>query len=256
MRPDRAILERIEAQLLRGLATGSEAHETAAFRVFLWAHGDVFYRNRAAPVRRIPEWQNAIAEMSSVFTRAGRVPRLEFLQERWPDLAPALEHAGFRLEMEAPVMALVPAAEDDQPVPDIRLLDHGTSFHLIGRLLARAEAAFGMPGREQDPREISQMAREIASGTTMTAACVLEGEPVAAASLIGVGPEAELAGVWTDPEHRRRGLAHAVCRRLLTSYASRGGELVWLSAGDDKSERLYRRLGFVPMATQLNYART
>jgi predicted GNAT family acetyltransferase len=99
------------------------------------------------------------------------------------------------------------------------------------------------------------MAREIASGTTMTAVCRIDGEPVAAASLIGVGAEAELAGVWTAPRHRRRGLAEAVCRRLLTGFAARGGELVWLSAGNATSERLYRRLGFEPVGTQLNYAR-
>ena len=89
-----------------------------------------------------------------------------------------------------------------------------------------------MPPRDLDPREVTQMGRELASGTTMTTVCQIEGEAVAAASLIGVGAEAELAAVWTAPRYRRRGLAEAVCRRLLTSFAARGGELVWLSAGN------------------------
>ncbi len=249
------MLERIEQQLLRGLASGSEAHETTAFRIFLWAHGDVFYRNRAAPVRRPASWASAIAEMAAVFTSAGRVPRLEFFEERWPDLASALEAAGFTMEMEAPAMAMVPRALDEQPRRDIQLLDRSASFALIGRLLAASEAAFGMSPRRHDPREITQMAREIAAGTTMTTVCLIEDQPVAAASLIGVAAEAELAGVWTTPRLRRKGLACAVCRRLLTGFAARGGELVWLSAANLASERLYGRLGFTPVGTQLNYAR-
>jgi predicted GNAT family acetyltransferase len=83
---------------------------------------------------------------------------------------------------------------------------------------------------------------------------VADGElPVSGSSLIGPGPVAELAGVWTRPPWRRRGYARAVCRLLLERYFAAGGELAWLSAGDLASGALYRRLGFVPCGVQLNY---
>ena len=92
-------------------------------------------------------------------------------------------------------------------------------------------------------------------GATLCAASLSDGRPVSGASLIGIGAEAELAGVWTSEDARRQGRAEAVCRALLGRYFGLGGELVWLSAGDGDSARLYRRLGFRPIGTQLNYAK-
>jgi ribosomal protein S18 acetylase RimI-like enzyme len=70
-----------------------------------------------------------------------------------------------------------------------------------------------------------------------------------------VGPEAELAGVWASPGYRRHGHARTVCAALLRRFfLDLGGELAWLSAGDEDSEALYRTLGFTRVGTQLNYA--
>jgi ribosomal protein S18 acetylase RimI-like enzyme len=68
---------------------------------------------------------------------------------------------------------------------------------------------------------------------------------------IGAGT-GELAGVWTDPQKRRQGLAYAVCRQLLAEYADAGFDLCWLSAAEG-AQRLYEKLGFVRVGTQLNY---
>jgi predicted GNAT family acetyltransferase len=57
--------------------------------------------------------------------------------------------------------------------------------------------------------------------------------------------------VGTRPAFRRRGLAQAVCRRLLDTYFA-GGEMAWLSAAAG-AEPLYARLGFRPVGTQLNF---
>ena len=90
---------------------------------------------------------------------------------------------------------------------------------------------------------------------TICAASLVGGRPVSGASLIGVATDAELAGVWTLTHARRQGRAEAVCRALLGHFFEQGGELAWLSAGGNHSERLYRRLGFIPVGTQLNYAK-
>ena len=248
-------LERIERQALRGFAAGSEVYEADAFRVFLWSQGDIFYRDRATPVRRARAWAPAIGAMRAVFAAAGRVPRLEFLTERWPDLAPALDGAGFRRELTAPVLATSPAAQAFPAPPEIRLLDAAAAPDLLADLLTETEIAFGMPRRVPEPHEVDRFRRELAAGTCMTALCMAEGRPIGSASLIGVGDDAELAGVWTAAAYRCRGIAQAVCSSLLSAFAERGGELVWLSAGNAASLRLYRRLGFGPVGTQLHYSR-
>jgi predicted GNAT family acetyltransferase len=65
----------------------------------------------------------------------------------------------------------------------------------------------------------------------------------------GVG---ELAGVWTAARLRKQGLAYALCHRLLQEYAAAGYTLCWLSAAVG-AQRLYEKLGFVTVGTQLNY---
>lgn len=250
------VLERLQSQVRRGFAARSETCETAAFRVHIWHSPDAFYRNRALALRQPESWASAIAEMEAVFARAARVPRIELFEELWPELGPALEQAGWVCEACAPVMVLDAGGLAAGPAADgVALLGEGTARGLVREFIRAVEAVFGMPPSAETGGEIDVLMRDLAGGATLCAASLVDGRPVSGGSLIGLGAEAELAGVWTAEDHRRQGRAEAVCRALLGHFFGHGGELAWLSAGDDDSERLYRRLGFVPVGTQLNYAR-
>jgi ribosomal protein S18 acetylase RimI-like enzyme len=250
------LLRRLAGQVARGFAAGSEIHESSAFRVHIWRNGEVFYRNRALAVRRPASWAPAIDEMAAIFTAADRVPRLEFFEQLWPDLVPALERAGWVCEMRAPLLALEAAAFAAGPArADIALIRPGDPRSLVRDFIRAAELVFEMPESPEDGSEIDLMLHGLGSGVTLCAASLDGGRPVSGASLIGVGAEAELAAVWTRFEARRQGRAEAVCRALLGHFFSHGGEVAWLSAGDGAAERLYRRLGFAPVGTQLNYAK-
>jgi ribosomal protein S18 acetylase RimI-like enzyme len=133
------------------------------------------------------------------------------------------------------------------------LLDGVTPPDLAADFLERGQRAFG--GAPPDSGELAQFRRDLAEGATLAAARLLDGRPVAGACLIGVGREAELAAVWTSPDHRRQGHASAVCTTLAAAFLARGGELVWLSASGAGSLALYEQLGFRRVGTQLNYAR-
>lgn len=248
---DPALLLRIERQAHRGFGRGSTIHDTGAFRIYLWPRPEPFYRNRALPVAEPPSWAPAIQALVTIFDAAAREPRLEFLAERWPTLPAALEAAGFIRESRAPVLVL------DHPPGHVEaggmLLGPESPPALSAAFLSAAQAVFGVPA-PGDPGELTQLRIDLRDGATLAATRLVAGEPVAGASLIGVGAEAELAGVWTRPEHRRRGHARAVCALLLGHFFAHGGELVWLSAGGEGSEGLYRQLGFVAAGTQLNYA--
>lgn len=255
-----AFLARLERQIRRGLARGSEVRQAGgAFRLYLWPRPEPFYRNRALPVAAPDggDWRPSVAAMLAAFAEAGREPRLEFFAERWPDLPAALETAGLRRELEAPVLAANAPPPDGSAPQDtaVRLLGPGMSRATRRAFLAGAQAAFGHGGEagEPDAGEVEQLGRDLDDGATLVAARMEGDEPVAGASLIGIGAEAELAGVWTAPGHRRRGHAAAVCAALTRRFFAAGGELVWLTAGGDGSERLYRRLGFERVGTQLDY---
>jgi ribosomal protein S18 acetylase RimI-like enzyme len=252
-RADLALLARIHGQLHHGLAGAGTHREAGAFRLYLWPRDDAFYRTRALPARRPPGgWSDAIVRLRAACAAAGATPRLEILDELWPDLAGALLAAGFACELRATVLAR-PADAPAAPAADPATLLEEAAPDRLAAFIAAAEAAHGFAPRPIPPEEPARLAADIARGRTMLAAVLEDGRPVAGASLIGIGRDAELAAVWSAPERRRLGFAAAVCARLLAAFAARGGALVWLGTGDGAAERLYRRLGFVPVGTQLSF---
>ncbi|MFO1068750.1 MAG: GNAT family N-acetyltransferase [Geminicoccaceae bacterium] len=254
MSPDLPLLAQLQGQLRRALLAGSEVVDTATFRLHVWPHGDLFYRNIAVPRRRPADWDPAIGELLDRLAELGRSPRLEFIEELWPDLPAALEVAGLRCEMRAPVMVLDVIRTPPGPsAPAVRLAPD-LPDESLARFIARGEAVFGMSPRAIPTRELDELRRDLATGRTIATVVRAGEDPVAAASLAGCDREAELAGVWTAPAHRRQGLATACCRLAIAAFARSGGALVWLSAPEPDGERLYRQLGFVPVGTQLNYA--
>jgi ribosomal protein S18 acetylase RimI-like enzyme len=251
----RTLLSRLAAQFAAAVADGSEVHATEGFRVHLWREADPFYRNVAIPAGPAGDRRRAIAAMAAVFEAHGRIPRLEFFAELWPGLAEALEEEGFVLERRAGVLTLDTAPEP-APAAAPRLLDATTPPEELEIFLAQAAAAFGEPALAPAPGELDRFARGLRQGSIAAATVPApDGTPLSGASLIRSGPVAELAGVWTMPAWRRRGLARAICALLLARFFGTGGEVAWLSAGDAASEALYRSLGFVLCGTQLNYAR-
>ncbi len=77
--------------------------------------------------------------------------------------------------------------------------------------------------------------------------------PAGIASLSPIDAVAELTGVATHPQFRRRGVAATLSSLLLRTHFARGGTMVWLSAGDAVAQATYHKLGFHQIDTRLNY---
>lgn len=267
-----ALHEAIEAQFLRAMGRGAEVVETPAFRVHLWPTPDPFYRNVAVPSRRPEDWHPAIQAMRAAFAAAARPPRLEFIEERWPDLAAALERAGLAESARQRLMVATtpPAVPPDGP--PVRLLPAAPP--VIERYLLAVLEAFAQPLDQQTiVAEAKKLAREIRAGTCRVAVITAEaGRALAGASLIGIdtdaasGPRriAELAGVWTAPDASSRGFATRVAATLLRGFLDPepvtgsdpgpSDSLAWLSADGERVTALYSRLGFRPIGWQRNYS--
>ena len=250
-RPD--ILSRLAAQFASAVAEGSTRHETTGFRVHIWPTPDPFYRNVAIPTGPDCCRPDAVAAMLATFAAHGRLPSVEYFHELWPALAPVLTAQGLVLDSRGDVMALdvPPAAVTARSAA--RRLTLADPPDAIGAFLLGAANVFGQRAGLLAPGEIDRFAEGLERGT-LAAAWVRRGrQPVAGASLIGRGPVAELAGVWTLPAFRRQGHARACCRLLLGDFFARGGELVWLSVHEPAAGALYADLGFWPCGTQLNF---
>jgi ribosomal protein S18 acetylase RimI-like enzyme len=211
------------------------------------------------------DWTDAVADMVAVFAQHGKRPRLEFIADLHPHLPAALEQAGLVCESRAPVMVwqasgLAPAP-NPQPQMHYRRLTAENETLLKAHLIQQS-IAFGGTGEDEDALGwLPNLQRGLADGLVMGA--VLEqatllkqgGELLSGAVIqMGEGP-GELAGVWTAPQWRSRGLAFALCRQLLAEYTALGHTTCWLSAAEG-AQRLYEKLGFVCVGTQLNYGGT
>lgn len=248
-----AVLERLERSLRQAIARRRRVLVLPAFEVFLAESGD-YLLNLAVPTEREADWDEAVAGLLERFRASGRRARLEFFAELHPGLGAALEARGFALELRAPVMTLV--AADLAPAPETppgRYLRYGPDDgDALKRFLLRQHRAYGGEAKVDPLAFYESLCAGLADGSVWVMGLEVGGEVVAGASLILEREASELAGVWTHPDERRRGLAFAVCQRLLFEHFVAFRAPCWLSAAAG-AEGLYRRLGFRWAGTQLNY---
>jgi ribosomal protein S18 acetylase RimI-like enzyme len=193
---------------------------------------------------------SGIDALLETFAKHGRRARVEYFHDLYPGLAAALESQGFELEMNAPLMTLEPAdlAKREAP-PGFRRLVPGDDA-LMEDFFRRQSVAFGGDGGDDALSWLPQIKAGLECGTIMAACILQDGRPVSGAVIQG-HDDAELAGVWTLPDFRKRGLAFAVCQSLLRDYFQTRG-LSWLSSAED-ALRLYKKLGFKRVGSQRNY---
>lgn len=244
-------LARAERALVLQARHGRRAVAAGALLACFAPDGSDDFLHIAVPGAADPDdWAPSVRRLLEL--GPGRVPRLEFMEELHPDLPAALEARGFRTSARA--AAMVTTAGDLGRLPDAPVgpppLDLAEAPRHLGRFLDAQAQAFGMaPGSGR--LFFDRLRAGLADGSVLAAARLEGDTPVSGATLLVTSEGAELAGVWTSPERRRRGLALGVCRHLLASALDHGVDFVWLSAAPDAAH-LYRRLGFRRVGTQVN----
>lgn len=245
------LLLRLQASQVAAASRGRKVIESGPFTILLNEHSELVWFNYAIPNREGFSDQ-AIADMKLAFYENGRVPRLEFLESLWPSLGEWLSNNGFSVQGRVPLMLC--DAESFRPVNladrDVRILsadDDIPSYVSVGSL------AFGEVSTPEEQR-VARHRLQIAEGSLRCAMAYCEGLPAAVACTMPESGVAELAGVGTRQEFRRRGLASAVSSILMEDlFRSDPRALVWLGAGDDVAKAVYEGLGFRTIGFQLFY---
>lgn len=253
----RPILTQIEANMR---AVGRQVRQViglVGFEIFI-SSGQLDRLTFAVPLPAEPiHWAGAIAAMQAVFAQYGKRPRLEYIADLHPDLGLALEQAGLVCESRTPVMVLHTA--DLAPPPLQNPLAHyrplmADDDSLLRAYLMNQSIAYGGFGGQNALEWLPNLQHSLANGGLMGAVLEQAGEVVSGATIQIGGGMGELAGVWSAPQWRGRGLAFALCQQLLVEYTAVGYTHCWLSAAEG-AQRLYEKLGFVYVGTQLNYGR-
>lgn len=141
-------------------------------------------------------------------------------------------------------------------VGEPRVADDADTDLLTGWFDAFFVEAFGS---QSNPAASLGLLTAVADGGGHVVLWTVDGEPVAMARVHGcllgmsrIGP------VYTPPEHRGRGYGAAVTAHAVRHASSRGARDVVLFAdvANPVSNRIYRRLGFVPVGEHVQYAFT
>jgi len=169
--------------------------------------------------------------------------------------------------LDAPLMILDREVIPPATTHGVRIIDPDSSTFAVDIAAARAVAqiGFGAPGTtagdagpvERDAAmnalselEVAEARRMTRSGRRVTALCE---DPVAGALASGmvqrVDDVAELVGIATLPQARRRGFGGAVTAGLVATVRRAGADLIFLSAGSDEIARVYERVGFQRIGT-------
>ena len=206
----------------------------------------------------------------------GAPEAFEWVHETSPDLLAVARSAGLDVVL-APLMVLETAAlVPDLPLPGaaIRFLDPADAAFAADLRAARAVSrlGFGAPAtagaltampaaRPAGPAErdalppldetlVATERRRMLTGRLSGAVAESPTEGVLASGFTQtVGDVAEVVGVATLPSARRRGYASQLTASLAREAVQNGANLVFLSAGDDDTARLYSKVGFRRIGT-------
>jgi len=241
------LLVRVDAYLDAAPLGPCEALAVPGFTLFLHRESPEPWFSYARPRGSAPaDPAAALAGAVAAFRARGRTPRWEWLDETAPWLAAALTAAGIAVE---PTPLLTVSREGFRPeAPQGFSLRPLRAEDALDPAIAAQRRAFGLEDAAPSEVERALLRGWLARGGAFVVAEGPEGEVLGAGGHLPLAGVSEVAGIGTVPEHRRRGVAGAVSSALVADAFARGCEVVFLTAGNEPAERLYRRLGFAPAA--------
>jgi ribosomal protein S18 acetylase RimI-like enzyme len=243
-------LRDLQAFLRTAAQTGRAVVRIAPFTVTLDEGDPLRFLNYAIPDDGAKPDADAVAAMRRAFREHDRLPRLEWVEEAAPAVAPALAAQGMIEELRTPLMTCTPDDLVAAPsgVPGTTVADVGDGDLRDTANVQRA--AFGMAplGASETPPD----ARRRGGGAVLAR---VNGAPAAAASwTVVLDGTSEVTGVATAEAFRRRGLAGVVTAAAARAAFAAGARLCVLSPGGDAAQRVYARAGFRGAATMLHWS--
>ncbi|MBX7135476.1 MAG: GNAT family N-acetyltransferase [Fimbriimonadaceae bacterium] len=247
------ILRGLQDALVKTVSADRDLIQCGVFTLMLTSGESSPWLNYAVPTDASAPLEKSIDEMEAAFEARERRPRLEIIVDLWPTVVEALISRGYTSEMHVPLMLVTPQRPVVEPrlIDEVRLLGPQGDF---GPGIACGGAAFA------DDETVTEAAIErtrngVVSGRLLVAQIERDGKVVGSGVAVGDDQVREIAGIGTRPEYRRQGIASAVSEALVRAHFARGGEIAWLTAGDDAAEAVYAGLGFERAGSQINLSK-
>jgi len=249
-------ITQIHNQLRAALATQLAAHTVADFTCFFNPDDDSAWSNSAIPNSTdAGNDPNGIQQMVKTFITHKRTPKLEYIAEFAPALADALENHNFVREETAPLMTCTNSTfTPAQSVPDLRI-NEVTDKNAMQSVVTIQRRSFGSPDAAAATLTEAEEVRQRFHANQFFLA-ELDDEPVCAGSLqLPHNGIAEVAGIATLTNYRRRGIASAITSAIAQHAFDTGIDTLFIMAADQNVRRIYARLGFEDCGTVLVYSK-
>ena len=194
----------------------------------------------------------AVARLRSIFDQNHATLEIEYDEVLFPEAARSLLGAGLTLAERNPLMACRP----DRFVP------HRSEGVVLRRLTPASRTAdieafqaIRWDGDDGDRARPSaeQLKKELATTSSVYLLARLDRGPAGTGVSHGLNAVAEIVGVVTRPDRRRRGVAATTTSDLLTRHFSGGGDFAFLDAANEAAARIYERLGFTRFGANAIY---
>jgi ribosomal protein S18 acetylase RimI-like enzyme len=199
------------------------------------------------------ELQGAVGRLRSMFARRDAELQIEFNEAVAPQAAAWLEASGMKQTERNPLMACRP----DGFKPFAAL---GVSLKQLSRASPASDLSAFQDIRWTDGGQVTRavpsaarLRKELASPSSVYMLAWLDGRPAGTGVSHSLKGAAEIVGIVTRIESRRRGVAATVSSELIARHFASGGDFVFLDAANEEAARVYERLGFTRFGANLVY---
>jgi len=199
------------------------------------------------------ETLKAVPKLKAALKKHRSPLEIEYNDAVFPKVGAWLESAGLKLAEKNPLMACRPDTFKPSVTEEVHLTQlrpTATAAELEAFQQIRWTDG-GEVDREVPPIDPLRVALGVPSSVFLLA--WLDWEPVGTGVSHSLKGAAEVVGVVTRKDHRRRGVATTVTSELVRRHFDGGGDFVFLDAANEDVARLYERLGFSRFGANLVY---
>lgn len=242
---------------LEGRDEGAELLSIGPFRALLSAVGETAATGWVTLIDGTAteaETLKALTKLRSTFKKRKVALEIEYNEAVFPKVGPWLEGAGLKMVEHNTLMSCSPAAFKPFPTPDEVHLTQLSAAATPAELEAFQTIRWTDGGEVDRPAPpVDRLRVDIARPTSIFLLAWLEWEPVGTGVSHSLKGAAEIVGVVTRQDRRKRGVAAAIISELVRRHFANGGDFVFLDTANEEAARVYERLGFSRFGSNLIY---
>ena len=198
--------------------------------------------------------QKALTKLRAALKKRKVPLEIEYNDAVFPKVGGWLEAAGLKLVEQNPLMSCRPDAFKPFATPDEVHLTQLSAAATPAELEAFQTIRWTDGGEiDRAAPPVERLRNDIARPNSVFLLAWLEWEPAGTGVSHSLKGAAEIVGVVTRKDRRRRGVAAAITSELVRRHFANGGEFVFLDAANEEAARIYERLGFSRFGANLIY---